>query len=257
MKAQAQQVTTGSETIECIDLPSILGSRLKRLPYVVRLLCENHLRSGGNAAELCAGLDSRRRGAPFELIFQPNRLLMHDTTGTPALADIAALGDVLGEHGVDPSVLSPKIPVDVSVDHSLAVNAYARPDAQAINSQNEIRRNSERYAFMKWAAQAMENMTVHPPATGIMHTVNLEQLSTVMTRDASGLAHPDMMLGTDSHTPMVNGIGALAWGIGGLEAESIARHARYAGSCRCPPLRRAPIGPVVDRSRPGGYGEAA
>jgi len=111
--------------------------------------------------------------------------------------------------------------VDVSVDHSVAVDAYALPDAIRINRANEIERNAERYGFMKWTSKAMDNFRVHPPGTGIMHTINLEQLATVLVINPDGTAYPDMLLGTDSHTPMINGIGVLAWGIGGLEAESV------------------------------------
>ena len=204
----------GGETVEFLDLAGMLGERVTRIPHVLRLLCENHIRHGG-------ALDGAG-DAGFEFTFRPNRLLMHDTTCTPALADIAAMRDVLFENGVDPTVLSPTLPVHVSVDHSLAVNAWGRRDALGINMANEIARNRERYAFLKWGAQALNNFTVFPPGTGIMHTINLEQLSTLIERDEqSGLTHPDMMFGTDSHTPMVNGIGVLAWGIGGLEAESV------------------------------------
>ncbi|MGI9506581.1 MAG: aconitate hydratase AcnA, partial [Geminicoccaceae bacterium] len=191
--------------------------------HVLRLLAENHLRETGQTGPLARALDDwlRRRPSPFELTFRPNRLLMHDTTCTPALADIAGLRDAPAENGADPNILSPQLPVDVSVDHSVAVDAYALPDAIRINRANEIERNSERYAFMKWAARSMDSFRVHPPGTGIMHTTNLEQLATVLAIDAAGTAHPDMLLGTDSHTPMINGIGVLAWGIGGLEAESV------------------------------------
>ena len=157
----------------------------------------------------------------FEFAFRPNRLLMHDTTCTPALADVAGLRDALAEAGVDPTVLSPTLPVDVSVDHSVAVDAFAVPDALQRNAASEFARNSERYAFMKWASRAMDGLRVHPPGSGIMHTINLEQLATVLEVDPDGISHPDMLLGTDSHTTMINGIGVMAWGIGGLEAESV------------------------------------
>jgi aconitate hydratase len=149
---------------------------------------------------------------------------MHDTTSTPALVDIAAMRDALAEAGLDPTVLNPVLPVDVSVDHSLAVEAYARADAATLNMQHEIRRNAERYRFLRWASQALRGVRIHPPGTGIMHTINLEQLATVVTTEQRGdtaWAVPDMMLGTDSHTPMVNGIGVLGWGVGGLEAQTV------------------------------------
>jgi len=216
-------VATPSGDLAVTDLPALLGDRLDRLPHVLRLLAENHLRQTGEAEPLARALDDWLRGhqPPFELTFRPNRLLMHDTTCTPALADIAGLRDALAENGADPDLLSPTLPVEVSVDHSVAVDAYALPEAIRINRANEFARNAERYAFMKWASRSMDNLRVHPPGTGIMHTINLEQLATVLAIDAAGTAHPDMLLGTDSHTPMINGIGVLAWGIGGLEAESV------------------------------------
>jgi aconitate hydratase len=149
---------------------------------------------------------------------------MHDTTCTPALADIAAMRDQLAMDGVDPARLNPILRVDVSVDHSLSVDAWGVAGALARNMTAEITRNAERYRFMKWASAALDNVHVHPPGTGIMHTMNLEQLSTVVAkeqRDGHEWLIPDTLLGTDSHTPMVNGIGVLGWGIGGLEAESV------------------------------------
>src|SRR4030095_14355095 len=151
-------------------------------------------------------------------------LVLTHTTSTPALVDIAAMRDSLAEHGLDPSSLNPVLPVDVSVDHSLAVEAYARPDAAALNLGHELRRNAERYRFLRWASKALAGVHIHPPGTGIMHTINVEQLATVVTtqkRDGEEWIVPDLMIGTDSHTPMVNGIGVLGWGVGGLEAQTV------------------------------------
>ena len=143
---------------------------------------------------------------------------MHDTTCGPALVDIAAMRDVLAEHGVDPKRLTPRIPVDVSTDHSSAVDVFAQPDALRRNLEKEFGRNAERYRLMKWASAALPGIRVHPPGSGIMHTINLERLSQVVVAK-DGWAYPDAMIGTDSHTPMINGLGILAWGVGGLEAE--------------------------------------
>jgi aconitate hydratase A / 2-methylisocitrate dehydratase len=210
-----------------VDLPS-LGAEVARLPVVLRLLLENVARTQSGAereAAIRALLDWTHTGtSPAEIQVQPVRVLMHDTTSTPALVDIAAMRDSLAEHGVDPAVLNPVLPVDVSVDHSLAVEAYARPDAAVINIGHELRRNAERYRFLRWASKALSNVRIHPPGTGIMHTINLEQLATVVTtevRDGERWTVPDLMIGTDSHTPMVNGIGVLAWGVGGLEAQTV------------------------------------
>ena len=159
-----------------------------------------------------------------EIPFHPARVLMHDTTCVPALVDIAAMRDAIAKGGGDPSGLSPVLPVDVSVDHSVAVDWYARRGACEHNMKREFERNVERYRLMKWATNALSGVRVHPPGTGIMHTMNLEQLATVVeVKDVSGetWAIPDTLIGTDSHTPMINGIGVLAWGVGGLEAESV------------------------------------
>jgi aconitate hydratase len=147
---------------------------------------------------------------------------MHDTTCGPALVDIAAMRSTLAEAGGDPSRLSPVLPIDISTDHSIAVDAFGTADALAHNMRREMQRNAERYRLMKWATKALAGVRVHPPGTGIMHTLNLERLATVVAvrRDADDIewAIPDTVLGTDSHTPMINGIGVLGWGVGGLEA---------------------------------------
>src|SRR5262249_31060069 len=140
------------------------------------------------------------------------------------LVDIAALRSTVAEAGQDPGKLNPVLPVDVSVDHSIAVDYYATPDALQRNMQREIERNAERYRLLKWATRALRGVNVHAPGTGIMHTINLERLATVVTietRDGATWTFPDTLIGTDSHTPMINGIGVLGWGVGGLEAESV------------------------------------
>jgi aconitate hydratase len=210
-----------------IDLPS-LAAEVVSLPVALRILLENVARTNSGEerdAAIRALLDWTRSGASeAEIQVQPVRVLMHDTTSTPALVDIAAMRDSLAEHGIDPATLNPVLPVDVSVDHSLAVEAYAQPDAARINIGHELRRNAERYRFLRWASKSLRGVRIHPPGTGIMHTINLEQLATVVTtetRDGERWTVPDLMIGTDSHTPMVNGIGVLAWGVGGLEAQTV------------------------------------
>lgn len=224
----AAKLEVNGVTFRRIDLHAAAGPHLSTLPVVLRLLLENVLRHQRGAdrdaarAALLAWADSGTSEA--EIPFQPGRVLMHDTTSTPALVDIAAMRDALAEAGADPAMLNPALPVDVSVDHSLAVEAYARADAPVLNLQHELRRNRERYGFLRWAASALQGVRIHPPGTGIMHTINLEQLATVVTteiRDGESWAVPDVMLGTDSHTPMVNGLGVLGWGVGGLEAQTV------------------------------------
>ncbi len=208
------------------DLPEAAGEALARLPWIHRVLLENLLRrSGGDKAvadALPAWLKSGHSEA--EVPFYPGRVLMHDTTCGPALVDLAAARQALADAGGDPTRINPVLPVDVSTDHSVGVDFFGSPDALKRNMEKELGRNRERFGFMKWATRALANVTVHPPGTGIMHTLNLERLATVITtetRDGEAWAVPDTLIGTDSHTPMINGIGILAWGVGGLEAESV------------------------------------
>ncbi|QJR10758.1 Aconitate/2-methylaconitate hydratase [Usitatibacter rugosus] len=210
-----------------IDVPA-LGPAVARLPVVLRILLENVARTQEGQerdAAIAALLDWEKHGtSEAEIQVQPMRVLMHDTTSTPALVDIAAMRDSLAEHGIDPRSLNPVLHVDASVDHSLAVEVHGRDDAATVNLAHELRRNAERYRFLRWASKSLEHVHIHPPGTGIMHTINLEQLATVVTtetRAGETWAVPDLMIGTDSHTPMVNGIGVLAWGVGGLEAQTV------------------------------------
>lgn len=211
-----------------IDLPAVCGDRLPRLPLVLRLLLENTLRNvrGEEQAAAVRGLfDWLETGrSEVEIAFQPGRVLMHDTTSTPALVDVAGMRDSLAEAGVDPATLNPVLPVDISIDHSLAVEYFGEADAAERNLKLELRRNAERYRFLRWSSQVLDGVRIHPPGTGIMHTINLEQLATLVTTEEHAgetWLVPDMMIGTDSHTPMVNGLGVLGWGVGGLEAQTV------------------------------------
>ena len=211
-----------------VDLPSLFGEHLLRLPVVLRLLLENVIRNTSGveqAGAVNAIFEWVERGtSKSEIAFQPGRVLMHDTTSTPALVDIAAMRDALQEAGYDPTHLNLVLPVDISVDHSLAVEFFAQRDAVERNLTMEMCRNRERYSFLMWASKVMKGVRIHPPGTGIMHTINLEQLATVITtveRGGETWAVPDVMIGTDSHTPMINGIGVLGWGVGGLEALTV------------------------------------
>jgi aconitate hydratase len=210
-----------------IDLVSEAGEHLAKMPYIHRILLENVLRTAGDDAARAktAMIEWLATGqSDIEIPFLPNRVLMHDTTCGPALVDIAGMRSALAEAGGDPALLNPVVPVDVSTDHSVAVDAFGTSASLDRNMTREYERNSERYSFMKWATNTLRDFRVHPPGTGIMHTLNLERLATVATvlnRDGKRWAVPDTLIGTDSHTPMINGIGVLAWGVGGLEAESV------------------------------------
>ena len=227
-ETSAAQLSVNGQVLRMVDIEASFGPGYSRLPVVLRLLAENVLRNM-KGQERNQAMDALRRWlergtSTEEIEFLPSRVLMHDTTSTPALVDVAAMRDTLAEHGADPAALNPLLRVDVSIDHSLAVEEYGRADAAARNIKHEIRRNRERYQFLKWASKAMNEVHIHPPGTGIMHTINLEQLASVVTtldRDGARWAIPDMMVGTDSHTPMVNGLGVLGWGVGGLEAQTV------------------------------------
>jgi aconitate hydratase len=221
-----RSLETKSRPLRMVDLVHASDGQLDRLPVVLRILLENVTRTGGPdadaAREAILGWLPRRTSTA-EIPFMPGRILMHDTTCGPALVDIAAMRSTIAEAGGDPARLRPIVPVDVSTDHSVAVDAFARPDALRINMAREMQQNSERYRLMKWAAAAL-GLRVHPPGTGIMHTLNLERLARVVAvieRDGAAWAVPDTLLGTDSHTPMINGIGVLGWGVGGIEAEGV------------------------------------
>jgi aconitate hydratase len=224
---ESAELRVADRSYRIIDLTAEAKADLVRLPHIHRILLENVLRTAGEDAPRAkkAILDWLATGQSDEEIpFLPGRVLMHDTTCGPALVDIAAMRSALSEAGGDPAWLNPVLPVDVSTDHSVAVDAFGVPDALARNMKSEFDRNAERYRFMKWATNALTDFHVHPPGTGIMHTLNLEKLAAVVTvveRDGRRWAVPDTLIGTDSHTPMINGIGVLAWGVGGLEAESV------------------------------------
>jgi aconitate hydratase len=202
---------------------------VSRLPYSLKVLLENLLRhndgvrvtdddvaalarwSGGRTGD---GSDDGR-----EISFLPARVLMQDFTGVPAVVDLAAMRHAVAATGGDPQSLDPLIPADLVIDHSVQVDVFGRPEALARNAELEYERNLERYQFLRWGQQAFGRFRVVPPATGICHQVNLEHLASVVaTRD--GAAFPDTLVGTDSHTPMVNGLGVVGWGVGGIEAEA-------------------------------------
>jgi aconitate hydratase len=197
-----------------------------RLPYALKVLCENVAR---NQPEECDAFHSWLEGGgctDAEVQFYPCRVLTHDTTCVPALVDLAALRDAVVARGGDPSLVNPQIPLDLVIDHSVIVDRAGSPDAFAFNLQRDFERNAERYEFIRWAQDNFRNFRVIPPATGILHQVNLEHLSEVVSviasTGANPVAVPDTLVGTDSHTPMVNALGILAWGVGGLEGEAVA-----------------------------------
>ena len=158
-----------------------------------------------------------------EIAFRPARVLLQDFTGVPAIVDLAAMRDGIVRLGGDPSRVNPLQPAGLVIDHSVQVDHFGRPDAVGLNAELEFSRNRERYAFLRWGQNAFENFSVVPPDTGIVHQVNLEYLARVVycdETDGRSLAYPDTLVGTDSHTTMINGLGVVGWGVGGIEAEA-------------------------------------
>src|SRR5205809_370394 len=196
-----------------------LDAAATRLPYTLRILLENVLRHGsGEEAEAVSGWVAEADPSR-EISFHPARVLLQDFTGVPAVVDLAAMRDAMREQGGDPSRINPQIPVELVIDHSVQVDEFASRLAIQRNVELEFERNKERYAFLRWGQSAFDNFAAVPPNTGICHQVNLEFLSRVVeARD--GVAFPDTLVGTDSHTTMVNGLGVLGWGVGGIEAEA-------------------------------------
>jgi aconitate hydratase len=201
---------------------------VSRLPYSVKVLLENVLRLEdgvsvtAEAIEAIAGWDAKAEPS-VEIPFQPARVLMQDFTGVPAVVDLAAMRDAMAEIGGDPEAINPLVDVDLVIDHSVQVDAFGNARAFAVNAEREFERNRERYSFLKWGREAFDNFSVVPPATGICHQVNLEHIAQVVySRERDGVlqAYPDTLVGTDSHTTMVNGLGVLGWGVGGIEAEA-------------------------------------
>jgi len=197
---------------------------LAHLPLVTRLFLENvmrHYENNATTSEVISALCSGKYAADndIELSFYPSRVLMQDYTGVPALVDLAAMRDAVYQAGGDPQRINPICSVDLVIDHSVIAEKAGKNSALTVNRQQEMRRNQERYQFLKWAQSAFDNLTVIPPGRGICHQVNLEYLAQVV-RDEKSVLIPDSLVGTDSHTTMVNGLGVLGWGVGGIEAEA-------------------------------------
>ncbi|WP_419584249.1 aconitase family protein, partial [Thiolapillus sp.] len=216
----------GGKTYEFYRLDAIDGSA--RLPFATKILLENLLRNEDGVTvtksdiEALANWDSQAEPSQ-EIQYRPARVLMQDFTGVPAVVDLAAMRDAIAELGGDPEKINPLQPAELVIDHSVQVDKFGIPNAAELNAQIEFERNRERYQFLKWGQQAFNNFKVVPPDTGIVHQVNVEFLSRVVfAHENQGVlqAYPDTLVGTDSHTTMVNGLGVLGWGVGGIEAEA-------------------------------------
>ncbi len=221
-------LSSGGRDYEYYSLPAIEKAgigRIARLPYSIRILLENlvRLEDGQHVTRDDIEFVARWQGGTREISFMPARVLLQDFTGVPCVVDLAAMRDALGAMGGDPRRANPLIPCDLIIDHSFQVDYFGSPDALARNVELEYQRNHERYAFLRWGQQAFQNLRVVPPGTGICHQVNLEYLGSVAfakNGTGRGTVYPDTLVGTDSHTTMINGLGVLGWGVGGIEAEA-------------------------------------
>jgi aconitate hydratase len=208
-----------------------LGLDLGRAPMTVKVLLENALRHAGGGVVRSDDVETLARWRPgaaavteAEIPFMPGRVILQDFTGVPAVVDLAAMRDAMADLGGDPARVNPLVPADLVIDHSVQVDRFGTPAAFAFNVEREYERNGERYALLRWAQTAFRDLRVVPPGTGIVHQVNLEYLATVVatrTDEAGPVAFPDTLVGTDSHTTMINGLGVLGYGVGGIEAEAV------------------------------------
>ncbi len=224
------ELNVGGRTYEIYRLDALKDKGdIAHLPYCLKILLENLLRNEDGESvtagdiEALAGWDAKGGGAAAEIGFMPTRVLLQDFTGVPGVVDLAVMRDAMKDLGGDPSLINPLQPVDLVIDHSVQIDNFGTAEALEQNTELEFERNTERYSFLRWAQQAFDNFRVIPPSTGIIHQVNLEFLAHVVgedEKDGVRRAFPDTLVGTDSHTTMINGLGVLGWGVGGIEAEA-------------------------------------
>jgi aconitate hydratase len=213
------RLTVGERSYEIHRLDELQSTYdVARLPYTLRILLENVLRTSPDDVDAVARWDAKAEPSE-EISYSPSRVLLQDFTGVPCVVDLAAMRDAMSKLGKDASKINPLIPVELVIDHSVQVDEFATRFAIQHNAELEFQRNRERYAFLRWGQNAFDNFKAVPPSTGICHQVNLEFLARVI-EDRDGVAFPDTLVGTDSHTTMVNGLGVLGWGVGGIEAEA-------------------------------------
>jgi aconitate hydratase len=227
--ATRSTLTSGGQPYTIHSLAK-LGERfdLARLPYSLKILLENLLRHEDGVSVTATHIEALacwtpQSAADTEIAFMPARVVLQDFTGVPCVVDLAAMRDAVVKLGGSASQINPLIPSELVIDHSVQVDVFGRAEALDLNGRIEFERNAERYGFLRWGQKAFANFKVVPPNTGIVHQVNLEHLArVVMTREVDGEleAFPDTVFGTDSHTTMINGIGVLGWGVGGIEAEA-------------------------------------
>src|SRR6202045_5283305 len=218
----------GSEQYEILSLSALKSMNVDRLPFSLKILLENLLRFEDGVNVTKSDIDALVKWDPkaipnHEIAFTPARVIMQDFTGVPCIVDLAAMREAIVRLGGDPQRVNPLAPAELVIHHSVQVDEYGAADSLKHNNEIEFNRNGERYMFLRWGQTAFSNFKVVPPNTGIVHQVNLERLARVIfSDDAAGkkVAYPDTLVGTDSHTTMVNGLGVLGWGVGGIEAEA-------------------------------------
>jgi len=223
-----QPLVVGGQTYEIFSLPALQGHDLGRLPFSLKILLENLLRTEDGVSvtreDIEALLNWDAQATPsHEIAFTPARVIMQDFTGVPAIVDLAAMREAMTRLGGNPQEINPLAPAELVIDHSVQVDEYGGPNALRKNNTIEFARNGERYSFLRWGQTAFSNFKVVPPNTGIVHQVHIEHLARVVFpegRNGTRRAYPDTLVGTDSHTTMVNGLGVLGWGVGGIEAEA-------------------------------------
>ncbi len=223
----ASALTVGGRTYEIYKLAALAkaGFNMQRIPVSIRILIENLLRFEDDLTVKKSDIEYVSKwdlkATPQEINYRPSRVLLQDFTGVPCVVDLAAMRDALLKMGADPTLANPLIPVDLVIDHSVQVDNYGAKDSFDLNVLLEFQRNSERYALLRWAQKAFRNFRAVPPGTGIVHQVNLEYLAPVVfVNEEKAQAYPDTLVGTDSHTTMINGLGVVGWGVGGIEAEA-------------------------------------
>src|SRR3954469_25175411 len=218
-------LTVGDRELTIYRLDALQSAfDVARLPFSLKVLLENLLRTEGNGAVEASDIEAlakwdHRAEPDIEIAFTPARVLLQDFTGVPAVVDLAAMRAAMAELGGDPAKINPLVPAELVIDHSVQVDAFGTRDAFRINAEREFERNKERYQFLRWGQSGFDGFSVVPPDTGIVHQVNLEYLARVVfVADESGEAYPDTLVGTDSHTTMIKRLGVLGWGAGGIEA---------------------------------------
>ena len=213
-------------TVHSLEALAKRGFDLAKMPFSIKIMLENVLRREDGVIVTAEHVESvarwtRERGRDQrEMSFMPARVLLQDFTGVPVVADLAVMRDAIRKLGGDPAKINPLQPADLVIDHSVQVDSFGSASSFAANAKLEFERNQERYQFLRWGQRAFDNFRVVPPDTGIVHQVNLEYLAPVVFTSPDGELYPDTVLGTDSHTTMINGLGVVGWGVGGIEAEA-------------------------------------